>query len=140
MKYDDIIDLPHHISKTRERMSRIDRAAQFAPFAALTGYEDAIRETERLTEQMIELDDSEKERINAELCYLAENNELEAEIRYFEPDKKKDGGEYRTLLGRIRRIDQCSEMLLMDGGASIPLRYIVDAKKKRGLSTPPESV
>ena len=86
--YEDIINLPHHVSATRPQMSMMDRAAQFSPFAALTGYDAAIKETARLTEQKIELDDYEKEEINDKIQLIAEHlgEDFEVVITYFQPD------------------------------------------------------
>ena len=95
-KYDDIINLPHPVSKKHPQMPLLDRAAQFAPFAALTGYGEALTETARLTDTKIELDEGEIERINAKINYLIDNLETAptVEITYFVPDKKKKGGKY----------------------------------------------
>ena len=93
-RYDDIINLPHHVSPTRQRMSMHDRAAQFAPFAALVGYDDAVAETARLTESRPELDEQEQRIINEKLAYIAEhiNEHPEVCIKYFVPDERKSGG------------------------------------------------
>ncbi|MBQ4107778.1 MAG: hypothetical protein IJC80_00100 [Clostridia bacterium] len=94
-KYEKIINLPHHVSKTRPQMSVHDRAAQFAPYSALSGYEDAVEETARLTDRKIELDEYEKERINANLlAFLSAPIGTRAKITYFRPDNKKSGGAY----------------------------------------------
>ena len=110
-KYDDIIDMPHHVSSTHPHMSDMDRAAQFSPFAALTGYDDAVKETARLTEQRIELDEYEKEEINARLQYI--NRVLpdspEIVIKHFEKDMLKDGGSYVASDGYVNAI------VMMDG-------------------------
>ena len=92
--YDDIIDLPHHVSETHPPMSRADRAAQFSPFAALTGYDAAVRETARMTERRIELDEGVKAELNARLnCILEHLSEHpQVSITYFMPDEKKSGG------------------------------------------------
>ena len=89
--YEDIVHLPHHISKTRPQMSVMDRAAQFSPFAALTGYEDAIRETGRLTEAKMELGDEAQELLDRKQRYLREiiANRPEITVTYFIPDEKK---------------------------------------------------
>ena len=89
--YDDIINLPHHVSAARPQMSMMDRAAQFSPFAALTGYDAAIKETARLTDQKIELDDYEKEEINDKIQLIAEHlgEDFEIVITYFQPDGRK---------------------------------------------------
>ena len=91
-RYDDIINLPHHVSLTRQRMSMHDRAAQFAPFAALVGYDDAVAETARLTETRPELDEQEQRAINERLAYIADHihEYPEVRIRYFVPDERKN--------------------------------------------------
>ena len=105
-KYDDIIDLPRPDSK-HPKMSRIDRAAQFSPFAALTGHEDSIKETARLTEEQIDLDESQKDEIGRLLSYLAENIQQKPEItiRWFQPDRRKSGGVYQRARDRVVKID-----------------------------------
>ena len=93
-QYDDIIHLPHHVSKTRPQMSMLDRAAQFSPFAALTGYEDAIQETGRLTDERMELSDEDRELLDRKWHYLQEiiSDRPEITVTYFVPDEKKAGG------------------------------------------------
>ena len=106
-KYDRIINMEHHTSLNRKRMSLLDRAAQFAPFAALTGYDESIKETARLTDRRIELSDEEKEVISAKLGYIVANKVKESvEVIYFVPDKSKDGGSYNTYVGVVKRIDE----------------------------------
>lgn len=107
-KYEDIINLPHHVSKTRKPMSLYNRAAQFAPFAALTGYDDAIKETSRITEQRIELSEELKNMLNQKIKLISENIKLQPKvsITYFVPDNKKSGGVYKTISGNVRRIDE----------------------------------
>ena len=97
--YDDIIDLPHHVSATRPQMSRLDRAAQFAPFAALTGYGAAIKETARLTDERTERSESELSELNERIHILTEriDEHPEVEIIYFKPDERKDAGAYLTV-------------------------------------------
>ena len=105
-KYDDIINLPHHVSKTHPPMDMMERAAQFSPFAALTGYEAAAKETGRLTQPRIELDESEKEVLDQQLHKLeaAFPKTPSAAFTYFIPDVRKEGGTYRTVSGKIRKI------------------------------------
>lgn len=126
-KYDDIIDLPHHVSTTRKHMSNHDRAAQFSPFAALVGYDDAVVETARLTEDRIELTESEQETVDAALRLLQENieNRPEATITYYRPDSRKAGGEYVTVTARIRRIDPVARLMQLSDKSTIPLDEIV---------------
>lgn len=105
--YDDIINLPHHVSASHPHMPNIDRAAQFSPFAALTGFEGAIEETARLTDDLRDITDSEKEELDAALAEIMRDPEPKAAVRitYFVPDARKDGGEYVTETVRIRRVD-----------------------------------
>lgn len=106
--YDDIINLPNPTSTKHPRMPLSDRAAQFSPFAALTGYDDALRETARLTEHFIELEEDRKQEIDRQLSYLREHlaNPIIVRITYFLPDHQKEDGAYCTLEGQIRKIDQ----------------------------------
>ena len=126
-KYDDIINLPHHQSKERAHMSLHDRAAQFAPFAALTGYEEAIEETARLTDEKITLDDTAIEKINEKLYELSQHlfEKRNVSITYFRPDALKKGGAYLTDVGTIKRIDEIEKLILMDSGMKIKLEQIV---------------
>lgn len=105
--YSDIINLPHHISKKHPSMSNLDRAAQFSSFAALTGYEEAVDETARLTDKMAELNEEQIADINQKMNMLIDNisQQPEAELTVFVPDEKKDGGKYITLDVKIRKID-----------------------------------
>ena len=120
-RYDDIITLEHPVSKVHPRMSVMDRAAQFSAFAALSGYEDAIDETERLTETYTELDEGEKEILNEQLLKIKENiaSHPAATCTYFEPDPKKEGGAYRTYSGKVRRIDEYEKQLVFEDGTGI---------------------
>lgn len=126
-KYDDIIDLPRPASK-HPKMSRIDRAAQFSPFAALTGHEDSIKETARLTEKQIDLDESQKDEIGRLLSYLAENIQQKPEIviRWFQPDRRKSGGVYQRIRDRVVKIDDYRNEMTLEDGRIIPLGYIVE--------------
>ena len=116
-KYDEIIDLPHHVSKTRPQMPMSDRAAQFSPFAALTGYDSAIKETGRLTDEKIELGEESLTALNARyqmlMDVLAEGPEVR--ITYFKPDERKAGGAYVTITGAIRKIDDFEQIIMQDG-------------------------
>jgi hypothetical protein len=131
-RYDDIINLPHHQSEKRAHMSLIDRAAQFSPFAALTGYDDCIKETARITERRKELDDDEKAVIGEKLTLLqsqlAENPRkpiLGVTITYFVPDKTKDGGSYVTLTGAVKKIDDCEHTICMADGVRISIEDVL---------------
>ena len=125
-KYDDIINLPHPTSQNHPRMSLHDRAAQFSPFAALTGHHDAIAETGRLTDQRIELDESEIARVDAELQHLQEllPERPTVSITYFVPDERKDGGSYQTITGEVKRIDAVSGMIQMTDRREIPIKDV----------------
>lgn len=120
-KYDDIINLPHYTSKKRPRMSMHDRAAQFSPFAALTGYEDAVEETARLTDSKIELDDDKAADINTKLQLIKEHlsEQPEVTVIYFVPDEKKLGGAYMTLTDKVRIIDEYERLLVFLSGKRI---------------------
>ena len=93
-KYDDIIMLPHHVSKRHPQMSPLNRAAQFSPFAALTGHEDAIQETARLTDSFVEMDESRKSQLDGQLGLIRDNLDAqpEIEVTYFQPDEKRAAG------------------------------------------------
>lgn len=125
-KYDDIINLPHPTSQNHPRMSLHDRAAQFSPFAALTGYHAAIKETGRLTDQRIELDESEIARVDAELQRLQEllPDRPTVSITYFVPDEKKAGGSYRTVSGEVKRIDVVAGVIQMTDRREIPIENV----------------
>ena len=118
--YDDIIGLPHHVSEVHPQMGRIDRAAQFSPFAALTGYSDAIRETGRLTEERVELDD----KLRMLKYQIEEGDYPEAAITYFQPDNRKEGGSYVTVSGRVKKIDGYGQALVMVDGMRVLIKDI----------------
>ena len=130
-KYDDILSLPHPVSKTHPPMPRAERAAQFSSFAALTGYEEIVAESARLTETRAELDRDALEALDGALRALAAEIETrpEAELRYFVPDEKKAGGRYETLRGRVKKIDEQASLLLLEDGKKIPLGDIVSIEK-----------
>ena len=121
--YDDILHLPHHVSEKHPPMSRLDRAAQFSPFAALTGYEAAVEETARLTDRRIELDEGEKGAIDQRLMLLQERlpEPMEVTITYFIPDKKKAGGVYVSVSGTVKKIDDYECAVVLSDGTSIPV-------------------
>lgn len=127
MSYEDIIHLPHHVSVRRASMSLQDRAAQFSPFAALTGYDGIIAESGRLTQSMLELDGAAVEELNEALCRLAEviHTRPEVNVTYFAPDSRKDGGSYRTITGRVRRIDTVEGYLEFTDRSCIPIEQIL---------------
>lgn len=126
-KYDDIIGLPHHVSRKRAPMSMTDRAAQFSPFAALTGYDAAIAETGRLTEGYVDLGEGSKEALNEKLKRLqaAQQSRPEVTVTYFCPDERKQGGSYRTVSGRIKKVDGTGQRLLFTDGTQIPFEMIL---------------
>lgn len=128
--YEDILHLPHHVSQTRPRMSRMDRAAQFSPFQALTGLDSAMQETERQTTMKIELDENEKAVLDEKLRILQARilDNPEVFIVFYRPDAYKDGGSYCEVSGSLRRIDTVQRQLLLNDGTAIPLDdiYSVD--------------
>lgn len=126
--YADIINLPHHELTTRQRMPLINRAAPFSPFAALTGYDDAVKETARLTDARIELDEGSKEVLNDKLRIAVDQaeNQPEISITYFLPDKKKSGGAYVTIKAVIKRIDEYERLVIFTDKSSIPIDDIYE--------------
>ena len=127
-RYDDIINLPHHVSLTRQRMSMHDRAAQFAPFAALVGYDDAVAETARLTETRPELDEQEQRAINERLAYIADHihEYPEVRIRYFVPDERKNGGAIVEGAGIVKKLSNADATVTLADGCKIRLSDITD--------------
>lgn len=125
--YEDIICLPHPVSTRHAAMSRLDRAAQFAPFAALTGYEEELAETARLTDTKIELTEGELQRLNEIYCHLQAHisEHPRATITYFEPDTKKSGGAYITVTASVKKIDEHTGSVTIITGESIPMAEIV---------------
>lgn len=126
--YDDILHMPHHVSQNHPQMSMRDRAAQFSPFAALTGYEDAIGETGRLTEQKRELSEHEQAELNLRLNILAvklkENPEIS--IEYFVPDERKVGGAYVIISGKVAKLSLSDRTIVMEDGSVIRIGDIVE--------------
>lgn len=129
-EYGDIIDLPHHQSDKRAHMSLHDRAAQFAPFAALRGYDDEITETARTTEARIELSAEKTEELNEKLKLIASdiNQTPEVSITYFKPDNKKSGGAYITETGFVRRIDEIEKIFIFTDDRKININDIYEIK------------
>ena len=127
-KYDDIIDLPHPTSKRHLPMPVSDRAAQFAPFAALTGYEDAIEEAARLTDAPEELGEDAQRELNDKLRLLMASAEQHPEltVTYFEPDTKKAGGRYVTLTDCLKRIQVVAQTIEFTSGKKVPLASVLD--------------
>lgn len=127
-QYDDIINLPHHVSATHPQMPMSDRAAQFSPFAALTGYDAAIRETGRLTDAQVELDEESANILNRKIAVLAEaiSEQPYVSVTYFVPDDRKAGGAYATISGNLRRIDEYERSLILTSGEKIPIDTVTD--------------
>lgn len=126
-KYDDIINLPHHVSSKRPQMSMQDRAAQFSPFAALTGYDGEIKEAARLTDSKIELDEYEKQEVDEMLQLILRHigEEFEVIITYFLPDERKAGGSYVDVAGIVKKLDEYERILVMRNGTKIPVDDIL---------------
>ena len=134
-KYDDIIDLPHPTSQNHPRMSLHDRAAQFSPFAALTGYDDVIVETGRLTDRQTVLAEGAEAELDEKLRQLEARlpDRPTVIITYFQPDYRKAGGSYQEAVGAVKKIDQCHRVILMTDGREIPMDLLYD------ISLPEES-
>lgn len=130
--YSDIYNIPRPDLKYHQRMPITDRAAQFAPFAALTGFSGMIEETGRITEEKIILDEKEKEKINRRLSSLA--NEIgskpEIQITYFLPDREKRGGSYQTITGQLNKIDLYNKLIVINDGAKIRFEDIINISRK----------
>lgn len=126
-EYDDIINLPHHVSAERPHMPMIDRAAQFKPFAALTGYDAAIVETARLTDAKRELTEEQKEAIGIQLRALRDRlkTDPQVSVTWFVPDSRKAGGAYKTVSGEAWRVDEMRGVLEMCSGAVIAFDDII---------------
>ena len=126
-KYDDIINLPHHVSKTHPRMKPEARAAQFAPFAALTGYEEAIDETVRITDKKIELNEEQKDNLNVKLQNIKRLSEKPIlSITYFVPDLKKEGGKYITRTEKLKKLNEYKQIIVLEDNVEIPICDIIE--------------
>ncbi|HIT59415.1 MAG TPA: hypothetical protein IAC39_06865 [Candidatus Faeciplasma pullistercoris] len=125
--YEDIINLPHHVSKTRPQMSLIERAAQFSPFSALDGYDDAVDETARLTDRQAALSDDARTELDRKMQFLKDMISLHPEVTavYFLPDLKKEGGAYLTAIGRVKKLDDFERAMVFDDGSVIPYDSIL---------------
>lgn len=120
--YDDIIDLPHHVSERHPQMSMYNRAAQFAPFAALTGHDAAITEAARLTDAELELSESDAEVLNRKLAYLQSLDENPTiSVTYFVPDDRKKGGSYHTTSGIVKSVEVDKGVLQFEDGTGISI-------------------
>ena len=119
--YEDIVDLPHHVSRKHPQPTMADRAARFAPFAAITGYEEMVLEEARITDDRIELDENSKAALNEKLNMFLEfiDEQPEVSITYFEPDMRKAGGAYITVIGTVKRIDEYEHLVIMTDGKKI---------------------
>ena len=137
--YDDIIDLPHHTSERHPRMPMPSRAAQFSPFAALTGYEDVIEETARLTDSRVPLEDDQKLYIDQQIDLLRDiiRERPQVTFCYFVSDERKEGGSYITHTGNIRRIDDIERLITLTDGTRIPVDdiYSVTGEVFSGIFT-----
>lgn len=129
--YADMLDMPHHVSAKHPAMSIRNRAAQFAPFAALTGYEEAVRETARLTSERIELDEDHKAILDEQLFQIQQRimERPEVSITYYRPDEKKDGGAYLTVKGNMKKIDAYERMVILEDQSRIPIDDIIDIRE-----------
>lgn len=128
--YEDIINLPHHVSATRLPMSMIDRAAQFSPFAALTGYDSAIKETGRLTGEKIDMSEDACELLDRKFRKVVEQLDQIGEVclLYFVPDERKSGGEYQSVSGTIKMIDETERFIIMQDLSKIPMDNVIDIR------------
>ena len=126
--YEDIINLPHHVSERHPHMSMMNRAAQFAPFAALTGHAAAIEETARLTDSQMELADEDSEILNQKMAYLREiiHEHPTIDVTYFEPDNRKAGGAYKTIEGQLQNIDDHNQCLVLRDGKVVYFKSVLD--------------
>ena len=125
-KYDDIINMEHHISKKHPQMSLENRSAQFAPFSALTGYDDEVEEVCRYTEEQKHIDEEKKEEINNKLQIIKQQKDKKVMIQYFEKDSKKEGGKYIKTEGKIKKIDDYQKAIYMDNNQKILLDNIIN--------------
>ena len=130
--YDDMIDLPHPISKKHPRMSIRDRAAIFSPFAALSGHGAAIAETARLTDQRMELDEDTKAELDQKQAVLLEHikEQPEVTVTWFQPDERKEGGAYLTVTGRLKKLDKIRRVLVLTDGTKILLANVVELESE----------
>ena len=131
-EYDDIINLPHHVSKTRQPMSMLERAAQFSPFQALTGYGAAIKETARLIDEKSELGEEDLSALNVKLRILTDHLEESPEVSFvcFQPDERKAGGSYVSVTGKVRKIDGIKGVIIFQNDEKIQIENIVNIEGK----------
>ena len=130
--YEDIVDLPHHVSRKHPQPTMADRAARFTPFAAITGYEEMVLEEARVTDERIEMDESSKAALNEKLNMILEfiDEQPEVSITYFEPDKRKAGGAYVTVTGTVKRIDEYEHLVIMTDGKKINIDDIYNLQSE----------
>ena len=130
--YEDIVNLPPHISEKYPQPSMMDRAARFAPFAAITGYEEMVLEEARVTEDRMDLDENELAILNEKLNIIIEALPTEPEVRitYFEPDQKKSGGAYKRIVGAVKRIDEYEHLVIMTDGRKIAIDDIANVESE----------
>ena len=130
--YEDIVDLPHHVSRKHPQPTVADRAARFAPFAAITGYDEMVLEEARITDDRIELDENSKAALNEKLNMILEfiDEQPEVSITYFEPDKRKAGGAYVTVTGTVKRIDEYEHLVIMTDGKKINIDDIYNLQSE----------
>lgn len=130
--YEDIVDLPHHVSRKHPQPTMADRAARFAPFAAITGYEEMVLEEARVTDDRIEMDESSKAALNEKLNTILEfiDEQPEVSITYFEPDKRKAGGAYVTVTGTVKRINEYEHLVIMTDGKKINIDEIYNLQSE----------
>ena len=129
-KYNDIINLPHHVSEKHARMTIEERSAQFAPFSALTGYDDVIKETARETNSRIEINEEQKAILNKKLLLIKEriHNKPKITVTYFIPDVKKDGGKYIEVTENAVKIDEYDRKIILENGEEVPIEEIIEIK------------
>lgn len=129
--YEDMIELPHHVSAKHPQMSLLDRAAQFAPFAALSGHDEAIKETARLTDSFAEPHEEQREKLDRQLQMLlvemrkAPFRVPEITVTYFQPDARKDGGSYMSFCGSVKRVDERQRQIVFTDGTALPMDTMI---------------
>lgn len=126
MSYDDIINLPHYVSKKRPQMSILDRSAQFSPFSALTGFEEELAESNRQVEQFADFDENYLQELDEKLRYIQENlaKQPQVEVTYFVPDAVKQGGSYKTVIGAVKKIDKDNRLLIFADKQAVDIRRV----------------
>lgn len=128
-RYDDMLEMPHHVSGNHKQMPLLERAAQFAPFAALTGYEEMIQESMRVTSEKKEISESDQEVLDAKLKYLEMHPGQAISVTFFVKDKKKKGGRYISRVGVLKQIDPIQKVLILKDKTRIPMEDILDLDK-----------